>query len=202
MGVQSVSGLRIGVILDSWMLAAWRHRALWELVHENGSLAAAVLLEGAHVSAPRSRVFRAYEALDRRLFGTSRDPETRVDARPLLADSPLLDARAVATADGFALPASALGALRAHSLDVLLQLGGGQLDGDVLGVARRGLWVFAHDEDARARRAPLWEELARGEIVTETRLVARTPAGDRTLYRSHASTQSNSLGRNRAAALW
>jgi hypothetical protein len=192
----------VGVIVDGWAIAAWRHRAIWELVHENGAPAVAVLLEGAPVPAPRSRVFRAYAALDRRLFGSARDPEARVDARPLLSDCPLLDARAVAAGTCFAVPPATLEALRAQSLDVLLQLGGGRLEGDALGVARLGLWVFAHDEDARAGRAPLWEEIARGEIVTETRLVARTPAGETTLYRSHASTQPNSLVRNRGGACW
>jgi hypothetical protein len=194
--------LRVGVVVDASELAAWHHRALWEVVQANGPPVVAVLLASAAVPAPRNLVFRAYESFDRRLFGSPRDPSARVDARPFLADCPLLDARAVRHPQGFEFEPHVLEALRAECLDVLLQLGGGRLAGSVLDVARLGLWTFAHDDDARAGLAPLAAELLHGDLVTETRLVARSGTGERTLYRSHASTQPNSLARNRSGALW
>jgi hypothetical protein len=196
-----VPALRVGLILDGASLAAWRYRALWEIVEASGTPVVAALLESA-APRPRSRVLRAYEALDARLFAPPRDPNEPTDASALLVECPFVEARAMPADDGLALAAPALAALRAARLDVLVQLGGGRLTGEVLDIARLGLWTFAHDEDARAGALPLFDAVLRGDPVTETRLLARTSRGEQLLYRSHASTERNSLARNRAATLW
>ncbi|RIL07049.1 MAG: hypothetical protein DCC71_04455 [Proteobacteria bacterium] len=198
-----MASARVGIVVCGSVLPAWQHRIVWELSQgERAALALVVELAGARARGTRGFVFRAYERIDQRLFGAPRDATTPVDATALLAPVPRRSARAVRRSEGWDLAPRDLEALRGAQIDVLIQLGGGTLAGAVLDAARLGVWTFAHDDDVRRGIAPLCAEVLRGDEVTETRLVARTGAGERVLYRSWAGTNPNSLARNRGAALW
>ena len=56
-------------------------------------------------------------------------------------------------------PADAIAELRRHDLDVLLRFGFGILRGEVLDVARYGIWSFHHDDERVIRGGPpsFWE---------------------------------------------
>lgn len=195
--------LRVGVILDSSSLPAWQYRLVAELDGTGvARLELVVQVRGAAPRRARGLAFRAYEALDRRLFRSPQDPMAPTDASAALGSIERLDATALRRSDGFDLSPQDLHVLRSRELDVLLQLGGGRLSGSVLDTARLGLWCFAHEEDARHGLAPLFSELLVGCPVTETRLIARSARGTTTLYRSFSSTHPNSLDRNRSGPLW
>jgi hypothetical protein len=186
------------------LLPAWAHRLLWQAV--SGPIAELVLVVQRDPAAPPSRpspprLFRAYERLDRRLFGGPRDHAEPVVDSPRLEGCPRLLALPRPVERGEVLAPADVAAIRDTRLDVLLPLGFGSLQGDVLGAARQGVWTFAHDEAARRGAPPFSWELARDDLATEPTLLARDPSGTRVLYRSRSSTQS-SLQRNRDAALW
>src|SRR5262249_37073721 len=147
-------------------------------------LDAAVWLSGAPLPIARGLGVRAYERLDRAVFRFPNDPLTPSDATDLVGDLATIEAPALARPAGvFELPAAALEALRARDLDVLLQLGGGRLVGDVLDVARLGLWTFAHDDLARRGGVPFLSEITSAADTTEALLIARSSAGTRVLLR-------------------
>jgi hypothetical protein len=198
------AALRVGVLLERAAIAAWQHRCLAELNFGPAARVVAVAwLRGAPLPLAGGLALRAYERVDRAVFQTPRDPLAPADASELLAGVPAIEAAAVPRADGFALAPEAIAALRAQELDVLLQLGGGgPLVGDVLDVARLGLWSFAHEDLERRRIPPFFAEMVSGEPVSEARLVARSGAGERVLLRAVGSTNPNSLHRNRVGALW
>lgn len=192
-----MTGLRVGFVVAGSSCPAWQARLLRELRGE--PCAEPVVVVEIEPAARRtgSRAFRLYERLDQRLFALPRDASARADAAALLDDLPRLEAPGGVAADP-----GTLTRLRALRLDVLLQLGGPALEGPVLDVARLGLWTFAHDEDARRGVPPFWREIARGVNVVESRLVARRTSGETALYRSWASTNPNSLTRQRSPVLW
>jgi len=192
--------LRIGVIVDDWELPAWQYRALDDLAHDGaGELALLIVLSRAPPPRVRGLAFRGYEWLDQRLFGSESDPGARVGALPLLEPLPRREAEAVRRLEGFDLAPDDLRFVREQHLDAVLQLGGGRLAGGVLDCARLGVWTFSHDDEWRLGVAPL---VPGDSLVTESRLVARTGANERVLYRSFASANFNSLARNRGATLW
>lgn len=198
-----MSTLRVGVIVDGPSRPAWQVQLLREL--RAASCAEVVAVAGITPAATRAgtRAFRLYERLDQRLFALPRDAAAYADAAALLGDVPRLeDVRVEAGPEGFAADAATRERLRALRLDVLLQLGGPALAGPVLDVALLGLWTFAHDEDARRGVPPFWREMACGESAVEARLVARRTSGETALYRSWASTNPNSLTRQRSPVLW
>ena len=195
--------LRVGVLLDSATVPAWQFRSLADLAFEpDAKLEVVVQLRGSAAPRPRGIVLRAYARVDRALFRSPRDPLAAVDPTELLDGIPRLAADVIARDDGDDLTEPDLDRLRGLRLDVLLQLGGGALAGGVQDVARLGIWSFAHDDLARRGLTPFFSEMASGARVSETRLVARSPGGEHVLQRCFASTNPNSLERNRATALW
>lgn len=195
--------LRVGVIVDGSERPAWQARLLCAL----RATAAATLIVACHVSpAPpvaRLRAFRLYERLDSLLFAPPDDADARVDVSEILESLPQIELAGLTPAANSHEPdAAAIGRLRALRPDVLLQLGGPAFDGEVLDVARLGLWSFAHEDGARRGTPPFWDEMASGASVVESRLLARRRDGETTLYRSWSNSNPNSLVRQRHPVLW
>jgi hypothetical protein len=174
--------LRVIAVLDGNVVPAWLRQVLLDVV--NGGVAE--LVGVAFVPPPaarRSRIFRAYEALDRRLFGQPGDPLAPVDVSDLLAG------RAVVAGP------------REVSADVVLRLTGAALP-PAWAQAPLGVWSFDHLDAEGRGGAPFFWEMARGQPATETCLRAHTGAGSRVLVRSFAATDPTSLVRGRHGLLW
>ena len=199
-----MSALRVGVIVDGAELPAWQARVVRDLQADPYASLVAIFRAPPLRNRAGSRGFQLYERFDRRLFALPRDAAAPVGVSELLSDLAPPEAMELVPCreGGFALDAASLEPLRARGLDALLQLGGPSLAGDVLDVARLGLWTFGHDEALRHARPPFWSEMAGGATVVESRLVARRSSGETTLYRSWASTNPNSLARQRHPVLW
>ena len=100
-------------------------------------------------------------------------------------------------------PAEAIEELRGQDLDVLLRFGFGILGGEVLDVARHGVWSFHHDDERVIRGGPpsFWE-VADGHATTGVlfqRLTERLDAGI-PLGRATFRTVGHSYPRNRDRA--
>lgn len=196
-----MSVLRVGVIVDGAACPRWQTRLLGDLRDEPCVELVAVLRAPADVRV-RSRGFRAYERLDRRLFAPPGDAGAIEDASALLDALPGFDLTlGPDDAGGRSLAADSLELLRSLQLDLLLQLGGPALNRHVGEVARLGLWVFAHAEAERRGAAPYWNEMTAGARTVESQLIARGASGDTPLYRTWSSTNPNSLVRQRHPVL-
>jgi hypothetical protein len=178
--------LRVVAVLDGPIVPAWVQRTLLDVASsELAELAGVVFLRDRPARPRRAGLaFRAYQALDRRLFARPDDPLTLVDASALLAGC-----AAVAT------PSDA-------RADVVLKLTGAPLPPDWRAAAPLGVWSFDHLESEGRGGVPFFWEIARGQAATETCLRADTPAGSRALVRSFAATDSISLAHGRRAPLW
>jgi hypothetical protein len=172
--------LRVGVLLDAGPVPAWVAWILGALrSHPQLTLALVVI---AHPPAHKPTLFSLYERVDRRLFPTEPDALAGVDAGRVLASVPRVEAAAV----------------RAHRLDVLLQLGGvGHLD-ELRTAARHGVWSYRHG----CGGPPLFDELVRAQRTAETVLESLDPSGARAIYRSAVTADAVSLQRGRNAAYW
>jgi hypothetical protein len=192
--------LRVGVVLDSMRPPAW---AAWVVrairAHEDLDLALAVVCERSGELRP-SRLFAAYEAVDRRLFRPQPDALEAVDVS--------FDVAGVARRQTFPVPAERggdVGTVRDHSLDVLLHLGAGSLRGDIRSTARHGLWSWHYGDPDRYRdEPPLFWELSRGEPASTSVLEIVSSDGGATtaIYRSVAATDPVSLQRTRNPVYW
>jgi hypothetical protein len=128
-------------------------------------------------------LFRAYEALDRRLFPLPNDPLRPCDAAPLLTGVPRVA------------PASL-------EADLILKLASVPSHSRWRGAAPLGVWSFDHLELALGGAPAFFAELAQGSPVHDIRLRADTTTGSSVLARTVAATHPTSLSRSRHAALW
>src|SRR3990172_7204144 len=94
----SQAPLRVAVLLDSPVLPAWLHRALWDVARSDSAELVLAVLRGRSPARPpllRAPVFRAYESIDRRFFHFPQDHAAPIDATPLLDHCPRLDVELV-----------------------------------------------------------------------------------------------------------
>ena len=195
--------MRVGVLIDSASLPRWAHVVVADLTTSEQARLVLVVRNGGGASVRvRRSLFAAYEALDRRFSRAPDDYAEPVDSAALLEGCENLTVVPQRRGEVEELSATDIEAIRAHDLDVLLQLGFGRLEGRVLGAARYGVWLLWHDELERRGVPPLFWEMLRGDPAVETRLEAHTPDGPRLLYRSAASMERSSLYLNRNAAYW
>jgi len=169
-------------MLDAVLLPAW---AAWIVtaVHSHPNVVLALVIRN-RPARPARRLFRAYAALDRRVFPTVPDALASVDVSSDLAGVPWADAAAA----------------RDHDLDVILHLGGERPEGPVLAAPRYGVWSYRFGVGGAP---PLFRELARAAPAAESALEILGEDGQvRPIYRSIGSTDAVSLHRNRVPAFW
>jgi hypothetical protein len=202
--------LRIGILAPSDRLSAWQRRAL-ELLAQGGDAAIEVLVtDGSTRGAtePRWRRMVSDRGLWRLYNGkwvARRSAAVqRVDCSDLLSGVARLSVQPrLVGRHSQHFPEDALVTLRELDLDVLLRFGFGILRGEVLTVARHGVWSFHHDDERVIRGGPpsFWE-VADGHAATGVlfqRLTEHLDAGV-PLARATFRTVGYSYPRNRDRA--
>ena len=152
--------LRIGVMVDSFQLAAPFREVLTDIGKSDFARLELVIVNQAakqpsastsdrlskwqrlrNPAHRRSMVFDRFARYDRRREYRPRATEA-VDCTDILGSCARLDVSPIEEGTAHRFPADALAALRTNDLDVVLRLGFKPLRGEVLGVARCGVWTF------------------------------------------------------------
>src|SRR5215472_13134718 len=173
----SAPALRVGLLLDSLSLKAFARAVLVDLLRcrfvklvggvRNAShrrprpitgwqRAGRLIIDRQYRSAlPYALYLRTVD----RLAVVDPDPEEEVDCSPDLSGVEIVPATPVRMRWRDCMPAETIDYLRALDLDVLVRFGFGILTGDVLRIARYGVWSYHHGDSARYRGGPahLWE---------------------------------------------
>lgn len=202
--------LRVGLLLDSFTDSAWVARIVDDVRGSSFAELALVVVNSAAtrkggwsqlVSQRDLFLWRAYKAVDGRMFRSEPDPFRRVDLAPLLAGVPVLQVQPHMKRFSDYFPPAAVEAIGNHKLDVAFRFGFRILRGEALQIARYGVWSFHHGDNRVNRGGPpcFWE-VANGEPVTGSVLQVLTPDLDagRVLYRSWSATHLYSLRANQA----
>lgn len=166
-----------------------------------------VTLELAVVTEPIKRprgLFELYESLDHRLFRTAPDALADVDAAATLDGVPRMRVHPLAyPSHEQELAADDVAELRRRRLDVLVWLASARPRGEVLSLARFGLWSYRHGRPGRRPGTPaLFWEVFREDPVFESALELCDGAGGQVIYSSIGTTDRVSLQRNRNAGYW
>jgi hypothetical protein len=149
-------------------------------------------------------LFALYERVDARLYGRPDDAFASRDVSGLVAGVRSLDVVPLRPKPfEHRFDDATIAALRAEDLDVVLRLGFGIIRGEILDVARAGVWSFHHGDPDHYRGGPagFWE-MHRRDPVTGTVLQRLTEEldGGAVLARSFAATDRSSLRRGRSSA--
>jgi hypothetical protein len=204
--------LRIGVMLDTLVVPAWIELILQQIA-ERDFLDLSLVVLNADVEEPRSLprrlwegrsklLYRLYERIDAAVYSGSHDAFDQVEASAV-EGVPMVEARPLTPSDyEHRFDDKTLERIREADLDVVLRFGFRIIRGEILGVARHGVWSFHHGDSRQYRGGPsfFWE-MYEGNPVTGTTLQILTNDLDagRIIYRSYSATDPVSLrrGRNR-----
>ncbi len=191
-----VDKLRVGLLVDSPRLSAWARRVVEQLVQSDYADVCLVVVDprqsGRDVPRGwRHMLLRLVYRLEKVLFRPRPDAFDQSDCS-LLANVGVLEAGSVAE-------------IRAHDLDVLVQLSGQAPQGDILDAARYGVWSYRFGDQAVNQGGPasFWE-VFQGHYATGVTLVQQTPeaASGRALSRSYIGTDPVSVRRNQNRCCW
>src|SRR5687767_9802079 len=204
--------LRIGLLIDSFVQRKWIHKVIEEVQSSGIAEIAVVIKNEAPKPKQQSRLksywrnrnyllYEFYGKLDDRRVKVHPDAFEPTDIQPLISDCPVVAVTPTMKAYSDWFPEETLKQIRDFDLDVALCFGFRILRGDVLKIARHGVWSFHHGDNAVNRGGPpgFWEVVER-EPVTGSILQVLTSDLDagRVLYRSWSSTHGYSVLRNRA----
>ncbi len=208
--------LRIGLLLDSGVVPAWVDRIVTQ-IEASGFASVTLAVINKEPPPPRAGLptrirtrlrHLLYERYCRRDNARVADAESAFSPRDLRAKLPeaeWIDVVPKRRGHVHRLSKSDLGRIGKHDPDLLLRFGFNILRGDVLTVARHGVWSYHHDDSAEYRGGPaMFWEIHEGNPVTGTVLqkLSEELDGGGMLYRSHAATHSHSLTCNRNPAYW
>ncbi|MBI3927729.1 MAG: hypothetical protein HY319_19470 [Armatimonadetes bacterium] len=202
--------LRIGLLLDSLVVPAWKKRLLEEVIRSPWAEMVLVVLNAADptgpAAPPRQRfLYRAYSALDRRLFRGRPDAFAPTDLRPLLEGVQQLCVTPRRTRFSDYFPEPVLEELRALDLDVLIRLGFRILRGELLATPRFGVWSIHHGDNRVNRGGPpgFWETVGDWPLTgSVVQILSEDLDNGRVLARSWTTTDSLSVQRNKNVLYW
>lgn len=167
-----LTGIRFGVLLSSTTVEAWQEESIRQLIHRGARLVVVAMDDTPCKPVSLRRKLGQYD-WSRLLFNLYYRFVFRLSARRPADVSGLLHGveiiRIRPTRKGISnyFAEADVAKLRGFDADFLLRFGFGILRGDVLNVARQGVWSFHHGDEQLYRGSPpgLWE-IWRGDPVT------------------------------------
>jgi hypothetical protein len=209
--------LRIGLLIDSFVQRRWIYKVIEEL-QSSGIAEVAVVIkneapkpkqQGRLESYWRNRkylLYALYGKIDERRVKVNPDAFEPTDIKPLVSDCPVIAVTPTMKAYSDWFPEEALNQIREFDLDVALCFGFRILKGEVLKIARQGIWSFHHGDNLVNRGGPagFWEVMD-GIPVTGSVLQILTEDLDngRVIYRSWSPTSDMfSVKANRNNLYW
>ncbi len=209
-------GLRVGVLVDGMTQPRWKYEILSGILKSEYADIVVLAREQSGALIPpdslsqlwrnrRELFYSLYRKVDNLLFRATPDAFEAKDLNQLELDCPIIemDTRQAGAAEYFA--AKDIDRLVDSKLDVLLQLSSSGLQGDILQVARHGVWSyhFGESPSSRTELACFWEVMT-GSLMTRSVLqqIKEKPEDCHILYRSYASTDKKSVRRNCNNVFW
>ena len=204
------------MLIDSFVQRKWIHKVI-EDIQSSGIAEIAVVIkneatqpqQGRFKSYWRNRkylLYALYGKFDERKVKVEPDAFEPTDIKPLLSDCPVVAVTPEMKAYSDWFPEETLKQIREFDLDVALCFGFRILKGDVLKIARHGIWSFHHGDNLVNRGGPagFWEVMD-GVPITGSVLQILTEDLDngRVIYRSMSPTVDRfSVKANRNNLYW
>ncbi len=191
--------LRVGLILDSFLQPAWIIKIIQDIQSSDvAKIALVIKLEEASQShwpaqigrQPQNLLYQAYCKFDEQRNKTEKDAFKISSGESLLSECPVIKAEKA-------------GPDRTDhdSLDVALYFGSKSLRGNLLKIAKHGVWAYG-----MSRAEPftgVWEVLKETPVTTSTlEILAEEPAQRKVIYRSYSSSNPFSVWKSRNHVYW
>jgi hypothetical protein len=199
--------LKLGILLDSYNVPAWVYRSLERMVNSEYAEFSLVILNGTSpqsgngnvIKNPTSFVYRVFNIVDERVFLREHNALELRNIEVLLSGASVIKMTPNKSRSANYFDASDIKQILGYNLDILIQIGFEELQGEILTAAKYGVWLYRFDGNPHG----FWEVV---EDQTETRIALQISGGGtydgKVLYSSSSATYSISPARNRNRSLW
>ena len=217
--------LKIGLLLDDVDVAAWFHRMISDLEASTFAEITLVVINDNDVETQQNTTLlskiannrgrigylairKLLEELYARLIERSThlpDAEAAVSSKKLLADVPTIKVKTRRGKWSDYFLEDDIEQIRSHDVDLFIRGGFGILRGEILNVARFGIWSFHHGDNLRNRGGPagFWESMASWpETGSVLQILTEDLDNGSILYRSFSCTDTLSVKDNKNNYYW
>ena len=198
--------LKIGLMVDSYLVAAWKYDIIEKISDSDFAAVAVVIKNCTGQSADKSRinpgllVYRLHIKLDKIIFGKSNDYSQNKDIRALIKNVPEVTLNIEGNDDYQEFQIGDIGEISKYSPDIILKFGSGLPCGLLLKVPTYGVWSYSMDNFDNERSGITgYYEVVENNPVTKSELVIFNECGEKPHVISDAweSTCSYSIHMNR-----
>jgi len=209
------SKLRVGLLLDSFLLPAWAFTAIKRIICSNHAELALVILKQSSFKRPPALIafwqdrnhwlYHVFNAIDEKLFLRSANALAQVDTSGTFSNVPVLEVRPVDKNGEQSFSASDLEKIKSYRLDILVKMGFGNLSGDILFAANYGIWTYRWGDHRKIEDGltGFWEVVGRWpETGVAVQRLGADAEYSKTLFESWFFTYPYSPARSRNYILW
>lgn len=207
--------LRVGLLLDSYLLPAWIMPAIERIRFSDHAELALIILNQSSIKKDPSLakpwqgrkhwLYSIFDGIDQKLFVRGQNALTQIDASDIFSKVPVLKVEPVGERSEQSFAASDIEQIKSYRLDILVKMGFGNLRGSVFAAANYGIWAYRWGDRRKIEDglSGFWEAV---EGWPETGAALQQLGVDadhcKTLFESWFFTYPYSPARNRNYILW
>ena len=161
--------LRVGLLLDSFYVDAWQYRMIEQVINQGCSNIVLAVINAKSkskktiISELRKKshkiIYFLYSRFDRLFFKQSPDAFAKKNLKELISDVSVINV--VPEQKKFAdyINETDLKTIKESEVDILVRIGFRILKGEILTIARYGVWSYHHGDNKKNRGGPpgFWE---------------------------------------------
>ena len=216
--------IKIGLMLEDWMISAWSHKMIENIIKSDYAKISLVVLGNKKVHFHESTfIVKLKESIYNKIsFGLKNilmsieqnlidrdirflDADRHIDSSGMLTDFPVLAVQADMVGSSSYFIEADIQAIRDYDVDVLIRLGFGVLRGDILNAAKHGVWSFHHGDNRTNRGGPagFWESMeSSSQVGSVLQILTEDLGNGKVLYRSYSCTDNMSIRKNNSNNYW
>ena len=209
---QMVEKLKTGILLNNYLIPSWEYQILKDL--HNSDFAKIVLLirnESKYSLAGKKKrslvhiLIKLLEKTDRVIFKRRLDYNLKKDVSDLFQDIPQLDMNSGNDSLSESFFKHTVNEIAKFNLDIIIKFGSHILNGDILKIAKYGVWANSIDNHKFINEinSGFWEVVRNCPVTNSALVILKEDAGEKeVIFNSWESTCPFSINVNRNNVYW
>src|SRR5665648_3013 len=208
--------LKIGLLLDDFNIPNWSYKMLEEIIKSSGAEISLLVINKSiennktigsirWILKNRKQIaYLTFRKLDRIVFKCSPDAFELKNIRDILSVK-TLEVQPIKIEFCTNFSDQDLLEIRKYNIDIFINLGFHNLSGEILNVARFGVWFYNHgnSKTTRGSSTEFWEVIKnQDETVVELQILRDDQYGNALLYNSYSHTSGFSINKNLNNCYW
>lgn len=208
--------LRIGLLIDDYLMPAWAYEIIKDIIISDHSKIVLIVKNKSKKKEKRSILKRLWigrkiigfvllQKIDRKLFKCKPDAFEIIDIRPSIQNCQVVEVSPKQTKFSDIIEENGLSKIRPYDIDVLIRLGFRILRGEILNIAKYGIWSYHHGDNSVNRGGPpgVWEVIQRwDETGVILQILTEDLDGGIKLGESFSATDNFSFNKNCNNLFW